>query len=299
MTRGDSIESRFTEDIERLLRGEQPVSVADGDYRATLDFAGQLMSLRQEPDPGFADRLRQDLMLRFAEQDVATSRSAQPSLLERLFGSHALRLAVVSTFVVLAAVGLVWRAGYLSPMMEQAGDALTSTLDEGGAEPSAEMEEPAPEMARVGEDDVEEEAASVALPSALPVSVAGHVAAANTWGQDIEISILFENEGPDGVMLSPFPPAVFVRETGTDRVVYGFDAGLSQLALSSMESTSYDIVWDQNDWSGTPVEPGRYEVDVDWTVAQPEKGAAAYAVNARGIAAFEILPDSSVTNTEE
>ena len=299
MTRGDSIESRFTEDIERLLRGEQPVSMADDDYKSTLDFAGQLMSLREEPETGFVDRLRQDLMVRFVEQDAAASRSARPSLLERMFGSHALRLAVVSTFVVLAAVGLVWRAGYLSPMMEQAGEAPPAALDEGGGMPSAEMEETAPEAARVGEEDAEEEAATVALPSALPVSVAGYVVAANTWGQDIEISVLFKNDGPEGVMLSPFPPAVFVREAGTDRVVYGFDAGTSQLALSSMESTTYDIVWDQKDWSGAPVEPGRYEVDVDRTTARQEKAIEVFAVSARGIAAFEILPDSSGTDTAE
>lgn len=291
MTRGDSIESRFTEDIERLLRGEQPVSVADGDYKATLDFAGQLMSLREEPEPGFADRLRQDLMVRFVEQDAAASRSAQPSLLERLLGSHALRLAVASTFIVLAAVGLVWRAGYLSPMMEQAGDAPPPALDGGGAEPSAEMEEAAPEMARVGEEDAEEESAAMAPAAALPVSVAGYAAVTHTWGQDIEISILFKNDGPEGATLSPFPPAVFVREAGTDRVVYGFDSGTSQLALSSMESTTYDIVWDQKDWSGAPVEPGRYEVDVDLTEAQFEKGAAVFSMSARGIVAFEIVPD--------
>jgi len=289
------MERAFSQDVERLLRGEEPagLSMDDAGYAETLRFARRLMAIREEPDPAFTARLRSHLMVNLAEEDIAVARTRE-SWFERLFGRPAVRLAVVSTVVVLVAVGLVWRAGYFSPMTEQAGDEGPSALMEGDGAPAPTMEEEAPEMAQA---TVEDEAAreAVMAPAAeesSAVLIGARGLPAYAAGEMVDITLVFENTGQDGVTLSPFPPAIDIRNIDTGEVVKSFSQGRSSLALSSMESMTYQFQWDQAMQTGEQATAGRYAIDVRTVQAELEKGENVLPAGAWDVIWFEILPPS-------
>ncbi len=309
MARRDSSEKRFSDDIERLLRGEAPGPTAgDSDYAGMLQFARRIFALRQEPRPEFTRRLRDDLLSRAVEPDEAREHGGVRSFLDNLlFGRPALRLALVSSFIVLAAVGLMWRAGMISPMMEQAGEAAPAMLEEegeaatamldeeGAAAPPAkgEEEEDTMRVTEEAEETAEEECAPVPGFGAteMPVDIRAYTAPSHKYGAAVEISIVFENAGPGTLSLQPFPPRVLIREAGTDTVVRSFAAGTSQLEQSPMESTQYSLVWDQKDDSGTQVSAGRYEIDIDTLEVYPSTNDVPLPASARGVVAFDVVSD--------
>lgn len=288
MTPRSNEERQFSEDVERLLRGEEPAeSAADADYVETLRFARRLIELREEPAAAFADRLRHRLVTSMAEQDAVAPTSE--TWFVRLFARRGLSLALASTFVVLAAVGLVWRAGLLSPAMPQSGEpSLPGMLTVPSVPDAAAPQAP---LAR-GPEDTAKSAAGMP-PDALNVntSIAVTVATAPAIpsGESVNISITFSNHGPDGYELSPFPPAVVIRETATGRVVYTFTGGTGNYPLSALETARYDIAWDQKDDSGAPASPGLYEVNVEMMEARLEKGDLTEWMGAYNATAFNIL----------
>lgn len=298
MSGRNSDERLFSEDVERLLRGEETLpSRADREYDETIRFARRLLALREEPRSEFTSTLRQRLLTGMAEQDLAASQRDTRSWFGRFFGQPGLRLALVSTFVVIAAVGLVWRAGLLSmlPGQPAAGTPAGVVSDNGLVPPAAPAAgEPAALMAPQGEEDASQEARAM-----TPLAVQGYVAPTNTYGDRIVVSLLFSNSGTEGMMLSPFPPEVSIRDVANEQTVYTFAPGTSQLALSSMESTTYDISWDQRDNDGAQVLPGTYAVDVWAMQSRLEKGIAGESPAAPGVVTFEVLPEEDTASAAD
>lgn len=289
MTTRDDDERQFSEDIERLLRGEEPLErLPDADYAETVLFARRLVELRQDPDEEFAGRLRRNLLTDMATRDSRAHEAG--SWFTRLFARPGLRLAMVSTFVVLAAVGLVWRAGLLSPALPEAGDAAPPSMLTTPSAPAFPTTD-APEMARAQGDAAAKAAdePGVSATYAGPVMLTVYVAPTNVSGDDINISLVFRNEGPDGYTLTPFPPGIVIREVATGRVVRTFGAGTSTTALSAMESLQYDVLWNQEDESGRQVQPGRYQIDTEFIEVRLEKGDLTVPAGAYDATTFDIL----------
>ncbi len=290
----DSVERQFSEDVERLAHG-QKTTAQDADYAAMLEFAGRLIALKTPPEAAFTSKLKQDLLLKMAEQDAALPAEARPSLFERLFGGRAVRLAVVSTFIVFGAVGLLWRAGLLPPMMPTVGEAGQALMQEEGTleEPeAAPEEEPAtPDMIRATEATDEAEKGLAMAPLAVPVTVRAEAVSTAVQGNRVTVSLFFENTGREEITIAPFPPRVTIRALETGAVVTTFDAGTSSLLLSSMESNRYDVTWDQLDRTGSQVPPGRYAVDVTESLAtvESDKNEAA-SLDMLEVAVIEIVP---------
>ncbi|MCK5212776.1 MAG: hypothetical protein KAQ74_02540 [Dehalococcoidia bacterium] len=288
-------EKRFSEDIERLLNGQEPdLLMKDADYARTLQFAQQLMSLREEPRPDFQRNLREGLLNRNELLVESGQSEYHPSLFQRLFGSPSLRMAVVSSFVILVAVGLVWRAGLLSPMMMQPSDEATMAVpdEEGAVAPSA-MEEAPPQAPRVTQEgEAEEDYATGKADTgwAMPMSIRVYTEPSYAYGAVIDMSVVFENSGQETLSLDPFPPRITIRQEGTSNVVRTFVAGSSQIDLSPMESTQYSLKWDQRDSTGTQVAAGRYEVDIDPLELHNGLNAVPMPDIDSGVAIFEIVP---------
>jgi len=289
MSARNSDERLFSEDVERLLRGEETLpSHADAEYEEILRFARKLLALREEPRPEFTATLRDRLLTGMAEQDMASRQEDTRSWFTRFFGQPGLRLAMVSTFVVLAAVGLIWKAGLFSALPGQPAVTAPAALQESDSVPPTAPAMGAPDLLTAAANE-SGTAAATAARAPTPFTVAGHVAPSNSYGEEVSISISFQNSGPEGVMLSPFPPAVSIRDVSNGQTVYTFAAGTSQLALSSMESVTYDVSWDQKDAGGTQVLPGAYEVDVQAIESRLEKGDAAESPATQAVASFEVL----------
>ena len=292
----DNTGRQFSEDVERLAKGHL-LEATDDDYAATLEFARRLIDLKDEPSPAFTSSLREELMLKLAQQDVQSAAEEQPSLLMRIFGGRTVRLAVVSTFIVMAALGLVWRAGLLSPMIPAGSDEAPSLMQDGAAQDSEEAapeegEAEAPEMIRATDEKGEDAGAAPVAPSATPLVIRAEAAPAVDHGDPVTVSLFFENSGSGGMTLTPFPPAVMLRHVETDTIMYVFAPGTSSLALSSMESTQYDITWEQIDQAGAQVPGGLYAVDIGHTEATTEHaddGAA--SIEAPEVAIIEVLPE--------
>ena len=292
----DNTGRQFSEDIEKLLQGEEPLERrGDEDYAETVLFARRLMQLREEPDPEFAVRLRRNLLTNMAAQDAQAGTT--DSRFMRLFSRPGLRLAVVSTFIVLAAVGLVWRAGFMAPSSAPPDDSQPGMLT--APAPVMTPEAAAGAQAPRAMEDSSRDAVGAVAPSAPPsaIVVAVSTAPSASPGEDIDILVTFSNHSSDGYLVTPFPPAVAIREATTGRVVYTFAYGPSSYVLSGMELLQWEVVWNQQDSNGRQVEPGRYEVEVETMHSQLEKGEAIAWTNAYGVVWFEILP--SATQGEE
>ena len=297
MTTRDNEERQFLEDIELLLKGEEPaVRLGDADYNETVLLARRLIELRQEPGDEFAGRLKRNLATRLAEEDARAQDST--SWFMRLFGRPGLGLAVVSTFVVLAAVGLVWRVGLLSPSMPQSGDVPPGMLTAPAA-PTVASSEPdagSTEMMRGQEADPSDKGSGVpadapapAAAPAGPVMAMVYVSPTAAFGEGVSIAVVYRNEGPDGYSLSPFPPGIVIREMATGHVVRTFRAGTDTSTISAMQSIQYVVVWNQEDASGRQVQSGRYQVEMEYTEARSQDGEATVSAGATGMATFEIL----------
>ena len=72
-------ERQFSEDIDRLLAGEEVTGNEDTseDYRTTINFARKLVELRVDPSPGFKDGLKQQLLLKLTEQEIGATRQKE------------------------------------------------------------------------------------------------------------------------------------------------------------------------------------------------------------------------------
>jgi hypothetical protein len=116
-----------------------------------------------------------------------------------------------------------------------------------------------------------------------------YVAPTNASGDDINIALVFRNEGPDGYSLAPFPPGIIIREMATGQVVRTFSAGTSTGVISAMESLQYTVVWNQEDDSGRQVQPGRYQINAEIVEARLEKGDLTVPAGAYDSTAFDIL----------
>lgn len=263
----DENERQFAADIDRLLRGEESLSVQDdADYAEALQFAQRLMQLRDEPTEQFAGKLRNRLVVKLAEQDARQEKSVPWFV--RLFSRPSLRLAVVSTFMVVAAVGLLWRADLLAPLSpraDEAGPGIMTTPDP-SAPPETEERTAAPDNDMLTMEGVP--------PAAVPdttLMVVGHVPPHAAYSEPMSITFEFRNEGTEPVSLAFFPPAVHIRDAATGDIVYSFAPGERSHAIRPMEVRSYRIDWDQQDLQGSQVQPGRYMIDVavaEQTVAE-------------------------------
>ena len=72
-------EKKFSEDVERLLAGEEVKGGkdADEDYRTAINFAQRLTELPAEPSSQFKDQLKQRLLLQLTRQEVEAAREKE------------------------------------------------------------------------------------------------------------------------------------------------------------------------------------------------------------------------------
>ncbi len=258
MTPRDRDERQFAEDVDRILRGEEPLSIQDdADYAETLQFAQRLTQLSDDPGEEFAGRLRHRLVVELAEQDA--KQDASGSWFVRVFSRPSLRLAVVSTFIVIAAVGFIWRAGMLSPAIPRTDDPAPGIMT------TPLPSDPAESDQRAASQDNGMLTMEGAPPAAAPdaaLTVVGRVSPSVSFGETVSITMHFSNEGTEPVSVAFFPPAIHIRDAMTGRIVYSFAAGDRGDAIQPMESRSYRVEWDYMSSEEIQVEPGRYMVDV-------------------------------------
>ena len=126
---------KFTENIDRLLSGEEPEGVDDmgEDFRTAINLAQKLTELRADPSAHFKDQLKQRLLLQLTRQEMEAARRKEKGLsfwefLRNLLPeSPVWRTATATLVVVLVTLGVLWRTGtftqapvLVSPEIERA-----------------------------------------------------------------------------------------------------------------------------------------------------------------------------------
>lgn len=283
MTSRDNEEQLFSEDIEKLLHGQEPAGLsADADYMDMLLFARRLITMREEPSASFTVRLKRRLSDDMLAQTEA-ARGHEPWFV-RLFSRPGLRLALVSAFMILAAVGLIWRAGF---------PCGSPACPEDAALPGVLSVPPAPSVPATANDGPSIPRAASGIQNTVDagnsIAVTAHTAAAIPAGESVNITIAFDNHSTVGCELAPFPPAVVIREATTGWIVRTYASGTGTYLLSAFESARYDMAWDQRDDDGALVDPGSYKIDMESIQLRQEKGEVIALAGASAAAKFDIL----------
>ena len=223
MDKGQSKESDFTGDIDRIVSGRAPEAdrASDSEYRADLDFASKVAETRRRPSPEFQANLKTRLLSRLDEMEGAKETARRPSFSEwltGLFRQRAWQVAGVTTAVLVIAMVVVWRIGLFS---------RTPTITT-----------PPPVVAVEAKVVLDNESYLV--------------------GEVVKIDFSFSNVSSQTVSFM-LPPA-FRIETPAAVTVLSYPAGDVSVTLTPGVSTSYSVTWDQTDTAGLQVPPGEYQI---------------------------------------
>ena len=132
---------KFTENIDRLLAGEEPEGVEDmgEDFRTAINLAQKLTELRADPSAHFKDQLEQRLLSQLTRQDIEAARRKEEGLsfwefLRNLVPeSPAWRTAAATLVVVLVTLGVLWRTGIFTQAPVLVSPAIERAVPEGEA----------------------------------------------------------------------------------------------------------------------------------------------------------------------
>jgi hypothetical protein len=105
-------EKQFSENLDRLLAGQQAESLPDRDDEKALAFARKMAVLRPAPRAEFKSRLKATLLQKLAEKEA--SEAARPSWLQTLVRRPAYAIALAAFFIAIVFGGL-WASGVFNP----------------------------------------------------------------------------------------------------------------------------------------------------------------------------------------
>ncbi len=115
-------EKRFSEDVERLLAGQEVEGGkdADKDYQTAINFAKKLAGFRADPSPSFRAQLKKRLLLKLAQQEAEARQKAKGNWfwegLRSLIPQSAVwRTATVTVVLMLMVAGSLWGAQVFTP----------------------------------------------------------------------------------------------------------------------------------------------------------------------------------------
>jgi hypothetical protein len=113
-------EKQFSEDVDRLLAGQEVEGGKDKDYQTAINFAKKLTEFHADPSPHFKARLKARLLLELAKQEAAARQKAKGNWfwegLKNLLPREAVwRNAMATAVLMLVAVGVLWGTGVFTP----------------------------------------------------------------------------------------------------------------------------------------------------------------------------------------
>ena len=120
MDKESNEEKQFSEDVDRLLAGQEVEGGKDEDYRAVINFAKKLTEFHADPSPHFKARLKERLLLELAKQEAAARQKTKGNWfwegLKNLLPREAVwRNATATAVLMLVAVGVLWGTGVFTP----------------------------------------------------------------------------------------------------------------------------------------------------------------------------------------
>jgi hypothetical protein len=254
MSRGIDEEKEFSENIDRLLNGEEikiDENISD-DLKTAFQFAKKIKNLRDESSPVFKDQLKRRLLLTLAEKEAEAvkGREKRTSFWETLRNlmpqSTAWRTASATVVVSVLAIIVFWGPSILPQAPEQ-------TFENGAVPAIAPQQKVIPEESAVAMLD------SDAILNLEPVLEKTNI---YVLGEKVNIGLVFRNTGSELITLSSFPPTIQIWHEDTNTLVRSFSQGSESAEISTSSLLDYTLVWDQLDDEGNQVESGRYSIFV-------------------------------------
>jgi hypothetical protein len=236
MDKDTNKEKQFSNDIDRLIAGEQTNAkeISDKDYEGSVQFAKKMLESRIEPSPSFTESLRNRLLQKIVKQEMETERKMESgksfweTVMNFIPRSPAWRTVAATIAVFVIAFVVVWSLGIFS---EPTNPPILGTTPPTGTIPQGPVEVTA------------------------TTSQSTYVV-----GDKIHVVLLFKNTGTEALTLTPFPPEIIIAAVNLKP--YKTISGGESKTLASGETAEYSITWDQLDNEGLQVPVGDYVINM-------------------------------------
>lgn len=245
MGRMDKEEKQFSEDIDRLLDGEE-VSLDDSlseEYKSVHELSNRLLQSQVEPSKDFKLKLKNRLLQKLQMQEIEESQQAGRlnwflDFVKNIVPqTPALRTATVTVFVLVIAVVTVWQMGLFSQTPEVVTAPPTDTPIVGQPPGGETIIDSLIKVSTVETEDIE-----------VP------------YGVEITLELLFKNISDEVIAISAFPPRMFIAQESSLRPVIFFEEGNQMKEILPESEISYTLVWDQKESDGSLAAPGWYTI---------------------------------------
>lgn len=247
MGREREIEKRFSEDLDRILAGEDVPedTTMDREFRATLDFARRMSGLGAVPSAQYASRLQARLLQKLQEKEARAGQK-HGWLWDLVRSRPVWQIAIVVLLVLVASV--VWRTGVLQPITQSPAPVAFPAATTSPAPVPAPTTAPAP---------------AITPASGMLLSMdASTDKTIYRPGEQVVIDLAMRNVSPERLTVDRFPPVVSLMQSDTGQPVYTFPGITGTRILASNEIARVTLTWDQVDFRGIPV-TGSFYVELE------------------------------------
>ncbi len=269
MGREQDRERRFSEDLDRILAGEdvQTDDTTDKELIDTLDFARKMSELRAVPSMQYTSRLKARLLQKLEEKE-AQAKQRQGWFWNLLRSRPVWQIAIVVLLV--AAAGIVWRTGVLGPVTPVPSPTTVPAV----SPTPATVPAPLPPAGRLLSVDARTDKSSYQP------------------GEKVNIELSMRNVSPERLTIDKFPPIVSLMQSDTRQPVYTISGVTAARTLASSEVARVTLTWDQVDFKDRPV-TGSFYIELE----DLEYMGHPIQLNLSRPVRFEITPDGSAPSS--
>lgn len=241
MSKEHDAERLFSENVDRLLAGDEPKNdpEADKDLREATDFAQKMVELRPTPSSDFEARLKAKLLQKLSEEEAEARSQEKSGWFWRLVPRQPVWQVAYALLLMVMVGGVMWGTGVFRHTATQAPASGPSVLKQATTQP-------APSGANV----ILRVDASTDKPSYRP-------------GQEVRIEVELKNVTSQPISIEQFPPILSLMQSESKQPVYTFAAGKGVRTLAPDEAADFVLVWDQRDDRGRYVPAGGYYLELE------------------------------------
>jgi hypothetical protein len=255
MSKQRNIEAMFSENLDRILAGEEIDLNALGDVemRSALEFSRRMSRLVPAPSAQFSTRLKAGLQQKLDEREARAEE-------KRGWSWNFLRRpawqAVIAVLAVILIVSIVWRSGVFRPSIEAPKPSVTTTTTVVPTTTAPTTGAPAPSTTATTTPS-----ATTAPGALLSVSA---MTGKSTYqaGEQVGINVSMGNSSSQKLTLANLPPILSIMSAATEKPVYTFSAGKETLTLGPGDTLRFNYTWDGLDFNGVRV-TGLYYVELE------------------------------------
>jgi hypothetical protein len=274
MGKGQSEEKIFSEQLDQMLGGQEIrlTEQAEADLRTALEFARKMTSLRASPSSVFAARLREKLIANLAAQETP-----KQGWLTRLISQQPIWQAAAGVIIVLIFASILWITGVFdfkpseithSPTPVASTSTTTTTTSPQTTSSTTQTAAPTTTMTMTSTTTTQTTKPTVTTPPStisLPKILVNAATNKTSYllGEPVIIEVTLQNAGNEFIKIEQYPPILSLMQTETRQPIYTFNAGTGTANLPPNTTTSFQLIWNQQDAGGGTISPGSYYLELE------------------------------------